>query len=151
MFQRQRFETRLFFLYLVSCRLFRKKITEDLQITLSVPFSFPRMHAFHFHCPFSQPSVLPLIHDLIIILSLVRERRGQARGGGGGGREEDGQLSSCLSFCLSLVLVLAGRFEAAVTADGPQSLCWVCSQSGRRSANLQGSFIIALKLHPERE
>lgn len=76
----------------------------------------------------------------------VREKRtGKRRRRRKRGRWPAFFVSVFLSECL--ILVLAGQFDAAVTADGPQSLCWVCSLS---NANLQRGFTIVGKLHTQR-
>lgn len=110
MFHRQRFKTKLFFFLFLVCLLQvipkkKKKKLLALQITISIIFFVSLQACFSFASPFL-PSILPsLPHYPVIVLSLVWERRGQARGGGGGGEEERKManfLLVCVSVCASL-------------------------------------------------
>lgn len=103
------------FLYLVSRRFFLKTIrgalgspTTSPSLPPAPPPSLARMHAF-----ISIPPSSPLTLHLIIVLSLVRERRGgerRRRRRRKRGRWPALSMSVCLSECL--LSVLAGQLDA---------------------------------------
>lgn len=127
-YHQRRFKTQLFSFYFlfVSCRLFLKKEaprSANYHFSWFVLLFFPRKHAYHFHCPFMHPSILPsLPHYPIIVLSLVWEREEDRREEKEEKKEERKMASFllvCLSVCLSHFCPGMASWKVATLSPSP--------------------------------